>query len=162
MAKPAVGVRKVASSPEARHVDFVVGRQVRLRRILLGLSQAQLALPLSVTPQQVALFERGESQLHAPQLFLLARLLGTSVDFFFSPLMASKKLEPGPSVNATTSVSLTLAEELKLDPDGRSNRELTQLVRAVLRIPQGKARTQLLQTIISLRDVNDSTFIDPF
>ena len=162
MAKPAVDGRKATSSPETRHVDLVVGRQIRLRRILLGLSQAQLALPLSVTPQQVALFERGESQLHAPQLFLLARLLGTSVDFFFSPIMTSAKSEPVSSMDETTSVLLTLAEELRLDPDGRSNRELKQLVKAFLRIPQGKARSQLLQMMISSSDLNKLTDNDPF
>ena len=154
MAKPAVGVRKVASSPEARHVDFVVGRQVRLRRILLGLSQAQLALPLSVTPQQVALFERGESQLHAPQLFLLARLLGTSVEFFFSPLVVVSETARLGLVDTTMAVSRTLAEELKLDPDGRSNRELKEVVKVVSRIPRGDARSRMLKIIVSLAEVN--------
>ena len=162
MAKPAADGRKAASSPETRHVDLVVGRQVRLRRILLGLSQAQLASPLSVTPQQVALFERGESQLHASQLFLLARLLGTSVEFFFSPLVMEIESKRLGLVDTTMAVSRAVAEELKLDPDGRSNRELKQLVKAVSRIPRGKARSQLLQMMTGLQSVNKVTVIDPF
>ena len=152
MAKPAVDGRKAASSPETRNIDLVVGRQVRLRRILLGLSQAQLAPPLSVTPQQIALFERGESQLHAPQLFLLARMLGTSVEFFFSPLIIDTETERLGWVDTTMEVSRSIAEELTLDPDGRSNQDLTEGGRAVSRIPRSDARSRLLQMVIDLAE----------
>ncbi len=128
----------------------------------LRLSQAQLAFPLPVTPQQAAPLERGESQLHVLRLFLLARLLGTQVDFFLSLLLTGTKKRHVALVDATMSVSRAFAEELKLDPDGRSSRELNQIVKAVSRIPHGEAYSQLLQMVISLSDINKLTVIHHF
>lgn len=138
----------------AKNVDLEIGRQVRLRRILLGLSQTQLASALSVSPQQVALFEKGENRLYAAQLFLLGRTLGVPVDFFF--LTLKPKLSPDhlASDYGKRIRTESLEEELLTRADGRSLRELKELIKALSLIPTGAKRRRLLKTLQELTKVN--------
>ncbi len=67
-------------------IDRHVGARVKLRRILLGLSQEQLGGALGVTFQQVQKYERGINRIGASRLFDLTRILDVPVDFFFDDL----------------------------------------------------------------------------
>ncbi len=150
MKPPGAQGRPLGLQHEARRVDFEVGRQVRLRRILLGLSQAQLASSLAISPQQVALIERGSSQLHAAQLFLLSRTLGTPVESFFSTLPPrAMPTQPAKTVDAAPT-SQDTKEKLGISLDGRSNQEVKRLVKAFSRIPQADRRLRILRTVQSL------------
>lgn len=64
-------------------VDTHVGSRVRLRRMLLGLSQEKLAERLGLTFQQVQKYEKGTNRIGASRLFDLAQVLGVSVQFFY-------------------------------------------------------------------------------
>lgn len=68
------------------HVDVHVGRQLKLRRIALGLSQERLAERLGLTFQQIQKYERGANRLGASRLFEAARALDVEVGFFFEAL----------------------------------------------------------------------------
>ena len=50
-------------------VDMHVGKRVRLRRTLLGLSQEQLGDALNITFQQVQKYERGANRISASRLW---------------------------------------------------------------------------------------------
>ena len=50
-------------------IDKHVGKRVRLRRTLLGLSQEQLGAELNVTFQQVQKYERGANRISASRLW---------------------------------------------------------------------------------------------
>ena len=139
-------------------LDISLGRRVRLRRTLLGISQAQLAAQLSLSQQQIALLERGEGRLFASHLYLLGRVLGVSVDFFFDTG------EPGPTTS-NPAPSAKGAKELDssgsnigLEIDGRSNREIRHLIKLFLKIPPGVNRSRLLMLVkrsASQPDAND-------
>ncbi len=150
MKRPGAQDRPLGLQHEARRVDLEVGRQVRLRRILLGLSQAQLASSLAISPQQVALIERGSSQLHAAQLFLLSRTLGTPVESFFSTLSPRAMPTQPPKMGEAAPTSQDIKEELGISFDGRSSQEVKRLVKAFLRIPQVDRRLRILRTVQSL------------
>ena len=64
-------------------VDRYVGKQVRARRILLGLSQEKLAEGLGITFQQVQKYERGSNRISASRLYNAARLLDVPITYFF-------------------------------------------------------------------------------
>jgi transcriptional regulator with XRE-family HTH domain len=65
-------------------IDKFVGVRLRERRILLGLSQRDLAESLALTTQQmVAKYELGKNAVSAALLYEIAGVLGTSVDYFF-------------------------------------------------------------------------------
>jgi len=57
--------------------------RIRQRRILLGLTQQQLAQLIGVTYQQAHKYERGVNRISAGRLYEIARVLGVEVGYFF-------------------------------------------------------------------------------
>lgn len=64
-------------------IDKHVGARIRERRIMLGMTQQQLADKVGVTYQQQHKYERGINRVSAGRLFQLAQALGVQVAFFF-------------------------------------------------------------------------------
>ncbi len=67
-------------------VDVHVGRRVRMRRVLIGLSQEKLGEQLGLTFQQVQKYEKGSNRISASRLYQIAHILGVPVSFFFDDL----------------------------------------------------------------------------
>ena len=67
-------------------VDRHVGSRIRERRIMLGLSQQQLADLIGVTYQQAHKYERGINRLSAGRTYEIAQVLGVPVGYFFEGL----------------------------------------------------------------------------
>jgi transcriptional regulator with XRE-family HTH domain len=63
-----------------------VGGRVRLRRMLVGMSQEKLGELLGLTFQQVQKYEKGANRIGASRLFQIAQILGVSVQFFFDDM----------------------------------------------------------------------------
>lgn len=70
----------------ANPIDLHVGRRVRQRRWVLGLTQQQLAQALGIRFQQVQKYESGANRISASRLFDLSRALQVSVGFFYDGL----------------------------------------------------------------------------
>src|SRR5580693_3683324 len=64
-------------------VDEHVGSRVRMRRLMLGLSQGKLADQLELTFQQVQKYEKGSNRIGAGRLHQLSHILDVPVSFFF-------------------------------------------------------------------------------
>ncbi len=65
-------------------VDRHVGARVRMRRILLGLSQEKLADALGLTFQQVQKYEKGTNRISASRLQQISGALGVPIEFFYN------------------------------------------------------------------------------
>jgi transcriptional regulator with XRE-family HTH domain len=63
--------------------DEHVGSRVRTRRLMLGMSQAELGAALAVTDQQVQDYESGAEHIGAGRLVCIAEILRVAVTFFF-------------------------------------------------------------------------------
>jgi transcriptional regulator with XRE-family HTH domain len=76
------------SRPTARasQADRHVGARIRERRIMLGLSQQQLAQLIGVTYQQAHKYERGLNRISAGRLYEIAQVLSVPVSWFFEGL----------------------------------------------------------------------------
>jgi transcriptional regulator with XRE-family HTH domain len=72
------------SSNKSRAIDRLVGRQLRKRRLELGLSQQRLADAIGVTFQQIQKYEHGSNRVVASRLFDLAKVLHVTVEYFFA------------------------------------------------------------------------------
>ena len=70
----------------ANLVDLHVGRRIRGRRWLLGLTQADLAEIAGVRFQQIQKYETGKDRVSASRLWQIAEGLETNVTFFFEGL----------------------------------------------------------------------------
>ena len=64
-------------------VDQLVGRQLRKRRLQLGLSQLGVAEAIGVTFQQIQKYEGGTNRIVASRLFDLAQVLDVPIAYFF-------------------------------------------------------------------------------
>ncbi len=64
-------------------IDVLVGRRIRLRRSLLGKTQADLAAQCFLSPQQVHKYERGESKMTSARLDQFGKALRVPISWFF-------------------------------------------------------------------------------
>ena len=64
-------------------IDRHIGKRVRARRILLGMSQEKLADALGRTFQQVQKYEKGVNRIGASRLLHMAAILDVNIEFFF-------------------------------------------------------------------------------
>ena len=70
---------KKAPNPTDKHV----GARVRMRRMMLGMSQEKLGDALGLTFQQVQKYEKGANRIGASRLQQIAQILQVPVSFFF-------------------------------------------------------------------------------
>ena len=77
-------------------IDRHVGSRVRMRRILLGMSQEKLGEALGLTFQQVQKYEKGTNRISASRLQQFSSILQVPISFFFEglPGASSKTKEP--------------------------------------------------------------------
>ncbi len=127
------------SSRRANPVDVHVGSRVRLRRMLLGMSQEKLGEHLGLTFQQVQKYEKGINRIGASRLFDLSQVLGVPVQFFYEELAVSGAAGAGfgerPAENYAVEF-LGSREGLELNKafaritDSKVRRSIVDLVRA--------------------------------
>src|SRR6202034_787524 len=78
-------------------VDKYVGSRVRMRRIMLGMSQEKLGEALGLTFQQIQKYEKGTNRIGASRLQQISRTLNVPPSFFFggAPLQDEQPIENG-------------------------------------------------------------------
>ncbi len=84
-----VASRGVGGRSRALDVDRFVSLRIRQRRIMLGLTQQQMAELIGVTYQQAHKYETGINRISAGRLYQIARALGVEISHFF------EDVEPG-------------------------------------------------------------------
>ena len=130
--------RNLDGSPNP--VDINVGKRVRLRRLLLGFSQEELAAKLGLTFQQIQKYERGSNRISGSRLYDMSQILQVPVDYFFE----------GISQNRQTSATKT----------SQQDEEAITLVRAYQKIKGPKLRRLIYQLVISLGSPIASDYSD--
>src|SRR5580704_10388483 len=93
------------STSRTQDIDRHVGARIRERRIMLGLTQQQLADLIGVTYQQAHKYERGINRVSAGRLFEIAQVLRVPVSYFFDGIEA----EGGRTVSPRERMCLELA-----------------------------------------------------
>ena len=76
----------------AKRVDEYVGRRIRLRRTLLGLTQEDLATELKISYQQVQKYETGSNRVSAGRLYEICRMLDVPVGYLFEDFEEQSEL----------------------------------------------------------------------
>ena len=123
---------------QANPVDAHVGHRVRLRRMLIGMSQERLGELLGLTFQQVQKYEKGINRIGAGRLYEVAAILGVPVAFFYEDVDndvsggAAENGEPPPVMEFLSS------------PEG------LQLTLAFMRIKDVKVKRRILDLVRSL------------
>lgn len=115
------------STARTQDIDRHVGGRVRERRIMLGLTQQQLADLIGVTYQQAHKYERAINRISAGRLFEIAQVLGVPVSYFFTGL----EQEGDRSVTPRERMCLELARNFAQIPNERHQEALSQLARVL-------------------------------
>jgi transcriptional regulator with XRE-family HTH domain len=112
----------------ANAADRHVGTRIRERRIMLGLSQQQLAQMIGVTYQQAHKYERGLNRISAGRLYEIAQVLGVPVSWFFDGLSTD-----GPATEMTSRqrMCLELARNFAAIDNEKHQEALSQMARAL-------------------------------
>ncbi|MEM7774664.1 MAG: helix-turn-helix transcriptional regulator [Pseudomonadota bacterium] len=126
-------------------VDVHVGSRVRMRRMILGLSQEKLGERLGLTFQQIQKYEKGVNRIGASRLYDLSRVLGVGVEFFFAEIEDPDSERTAADGQAASGDEAVVVSFLK-------SREGIDLNRAFARIGDAKVRRSVIDLVRSLSD----------
>ncbi|MEP4980915.1 helix-turn-helix transcriptional regulator [Ascidiaceihabitans sp.] len=122
----------------AHIVDTHVGKRIRQRRWLIGMTQQKLAELVGIKFQQIQKYETGANRVSASRLWDIAEALGVPVGFFF------EGLEPAGSEAAEAGIMVP--------SDLFADKEAMDLVRSYYAIPEAQRR-RLFELARVLSDV---------
>lgn len=123
-------------------VDEHIGQRMQLRRVMMGMSQKDLAKRCGVTFQQIQKYETAGNRVSAARLFDLSTALEAPISFFFAGL-------PGNLPEETkASRSLHVAEPKQEDP--LSKNETLQLINLYWKLPNDEHRKIVMKMLRSL------------
>lgn len=112
----------------ASDTDRHVGARMRERRIMLGLTQQQMAELIGVTYQQSHKYEKGVNRISAGRLYQVAQALGVPVDYFFEGLSSGIVSFPP---TGTQRRLLQMAQDFAALPNRQMQDAIAALVRAM-------------------------------
>ncbi len=136
---------------QANEIDQHVGARVRLRRMLLGMSQEKLGEALGLTFQQVQKYEKGANRIGASRLFDLARVLGVPIQFFYDELtQAAADTGYANGHSGITGFAERPSESFVVD--FLSSRDGIDLNRAFGRLVDPKVRRSVIDLVRSLAE----------
>ena len=106
-------------------VDVHVGKRIRHRRWMVGMTQQQLAERVGIKFQQIQKYETGMNRVSASRMWEIATALGVAVSFFFEGLATTRSTD-----EADTS----------LPGDLLADKEALELIRSYYAIPENQRR----------------------
>jgi transcriptional regulator with XRE-family HTH domain len=135
----------MANKKQPNPIDIHVGSRVRLRRMMLGMSQEKLGEHLGITFQQIQKYEKGTNRIGASRLQHIARVLTVPVSFFFEDAPGAP-VEPG-GMAERPSASYVV--------DFLSSSEGIQLNKAFIRIKDAKLRRKVIDLVRAMAGAED-------
>ena len=133
---------KKAPNPTDKHV----GARVRMRRMMLSMSQEKLGDALSLTFQQVQKYEKGANRIGASRLQNIAAILQVPVAFFFEGLPAQ---DGGELPGLSEAPSPSYVSDFLATSDGLS------LTKAFVRIKDSKLRRKIVDLVEQIASTAD-------
>jgi transcriptional regulator with XRE-family HTH domain len=125
--------RKKAPNPTDRHV----GSRVRMRRIMLAMSQEKLGAALGLTFQQVQKYERGANRIGASRLQQMSHILQVPVEFFFEGAPDAS----APHGSNGSALSMAQINDFISDSDG------LRMIGAFMRIDNAALRRRIVMLV---------------
>jgi transcriptional regulator with XRE-family HTH domain len=123
----------------ANSIDLHVGRRLRRRRRLMGMTQQQLADSVGIRFQQIQKYECGANRITASRLFELAGALSIAVQYFYDGLTTMTAANEPP------------ANDDQIGPEVLRQKETLELIRAYYRLGE-RPRRRLLDLAKALKD----------
>lgn len=137
-------------------IDAHVGSRVRLRRMLIGMSQEKLGELLGLTFQQVQKYEKGANRIGASRLYDISQILAVPVSYFFDDVSEEVATQHRSMSGRGTGASFHgngHYKDLESGPhmmEFVSSAEGFQLIRAYTKITDPRVRKRVLDLVKSL------------
>ena len=118
-------------------IDRHVGSRVRMRRMMLGMSQEKLGDALDLTFQQVQKYEKGTNRIGASRLHHISDILQVPVAFFFEDVPGQLKADhnaPSPAYVSdflATTDGLALIKAFTQIKDAKLRRSIVDVVKKI-------------------------------
>ena len=125
-------------------IDEHIGQRMQLRRIMMGMSQKDLAKICGVTFQQIQKYESAGNRISASRLFELSAALETPVSFFFAGLPGHIEREPRNGHLPKT----YQRDNRPADPLGKN--ESLQLINLYWKLPNDDQREMVMKMLRAL------------
>lgn len=133
-------------------MDIHVGSRIRLRRMVVGMSQEKLGEKMGLTFQQIQRYEKGTNRIGGSRLFQLAQILDVTVQFFFddapTAIMGRHASLAGPFAESRTEAFLL---------DFLNSRDGLELNRAFVKITDPKVRKRVVELVRALSEDASAT-----
>lgn len=130
-------------------MDVHVGKRLRLKRTILGMSQDAIGSAIGVTFQQVQKYERGVNRMGASRLYQFSKLLGVPVSYFFEEFDESNI-----DINSKHGMAEATAPAFDHE-DKMTSRETMEMMRSYYRIHSPKVRKGVFELVKSLAEDAD-------
>ncbi len=129
-------------------IDTYVGKKLKTRRIMLGLSQHDLGEAVNVSIQQIQKYEKATNRISSGKLYAFAKLLLVPVEFFFTDVEREIGHHVAREEKELLDSSYNIAEK-----------ELLALVRSFSEIKDVSVRKKIVDLLKSLSDKTDPNLI---
>jgi transcriptional regulator with XRE-family HTH domain len=126
-------------------IDKHVGSRVRMRRMMLGMSQEKLGDALGLTFQQVQKYEKGTNRIGASRLQQISHILQVPVAFFFEGAPATHQISDG----FREAPSPAYVSDFLATSDGLS------LTKSFMRIKDAKLRRRIVDLVAQIAGEDD-------
>ena len=136
-------------APTPSPVDVHVGSRLRLRRMLIGMSQGALAYELGLTFQQVQKYEKGSNRMGASRLYQIAHILDVPIQFFFDDVPVMPGEEAAPKDLGKLGVETFVYDFI-------NTRDGLELIRSFIAIKDLKVRKRVVDLVRTLSDEDSS------
>ena len=128
----------------ADNVDKLVSRRLKMRRMMLGLSQQDLGKAVDVSIQQIQKYEKATNRISSGKLFTLSKFLKVPVTYFYDQSEDSNNIIGGIFAEDAASYEAT-------NKNMATEKEIVGLVKAFSEITSEQSRKKILELVKTMR-----------
>ncbi len=134
-------IDKKESKGRADDIDRLVSKRLKVRRMMLGLSQQDLGNAVDVSIQQIQKYEKASNRISSGKLFTFSKFLKVPISYFFeqgddpSNIIGNIFSEETENYDHTT------------DKDNVSEKELIVLIKAFSEIKNNQSRKKITELV---------------
>lgn len=124
----------------ADNIDKLVSRRLKMRRMILGLSQNDLGKAVDVSIQQVQKYEKATNRISSGKLFAFAKFLKVPISYFYDQ-----------NESSSSAIGNALAEDQEAFGESEielvSEKEIMSLIKAFGEISNPQSRKKIIELV---------------
>lgn len=124
-------------------LDRHIGTRLKMRRILCGFSQDELAQMLGITFQQIQKYEKAINRVSASRLYEIAKILKTNLDYFYEGYEENQDMI---LVVSETKNSISMEDYMASLPRRRNLSE-RDIITILMNMPAGSEKQRFIKSI---------------